>query len=671
MSGTQDDNLTIEGILPALRRWRSSPAKAVAADSICVSMVDADASAASGVALRNACDRNQMRRSDSGLPIRVVLHKSDFELPSLSSDESYRLSISPDGCELAAPEIWGALHGITTLSQLLSSGGLPCGIIEDSPGLAWRGVMLDPARRFLPVRLLEQTIDAMALLKLNVLHLHLSDDQGCRFRSERYPAIASADASYSTEQLTGLVGFAAERGVRIVAELDVPGHASALTAGYPQWGMTPTDEPGKPSNRFGVHRECLNVARPQVRQAVEELFLELADIFGDECLHIGGDEVSTRAWADDAVVSDFMDSAGLSDVAELQSHFNRDLIEHIRRLGRRGVVWDEALANNLPGNTIVQAWRGVTALERALHAGHDAILSAPYYLDLLFPLDVHTRFRPDAPIAELLSREDELRSDARLAHIADGMAWTDHWRELPNAEPTRERGKLLGAEACLWGELVDADVLPTRLWSRMVGLADLFWRPREELVGTWRGRQATGLELLRTCLAAGIDSDVPGAPSPPETQEFYSWLEPVKWYARLLGADALNARLMGTEMPQARPYKADTQLNTLADFLPPESREAWRLDEVVDDFIAGKRGAREALTDIAVRWSDLAQTCQVPSYLQPLLARLGVAGDAIQRKLAGEVLDLSDIAIAAHTPEGEYMLSIAPALHRLTDEWPT
>ncbi len=608
------------------------------------------------------------------LPLHISLGTDSVSKLEMRSDESYTISIRAHRIDLFAPQIWGALRGLASIVQLMGIHDVPCGVIEDSPGLAWRGVMLDPARHFLPLSLLEQTIDAMALFKLNVLHLHLSDDQGCRFRSERYPAIASRDGSYTPAELSSLVEFAAERGVRIVAELDVPGHVSALVAGYPQWGMTPSDQPGEPSNRFGVHRECLNVARPQVRQAVNELFEEFAQIFGDECLHIGGDEVSTRAWADDAVVADYLTTQGLAGVSELQPHFNSELIEHIQRLGRRVVVWDEALHDSLPDGTIVQAWRGVTALERALHSGHDAILSAPYYLDLFFPLDAHTRFRPDASIDALLRAEDDLRRDPRLAHIADGMAWTDHWRALPDGEAVVERGRLLGAEACLWGELVDADVLPTRLWSRMVCLADLFWRPRDEPATNWRKRQAIGIDLLRDTLGYefGLDA-VPaseGYLAQPAVREFAAWLEPVKWYARLLGADALNARLMGTEMPQARPYQADTPLNTLADFLPPESHAAWRLDELVAKFVDGHAGAPDELAAVAAAWTELARWCDVPMELQSLLALLGEAGDVVQRKLAGEAVTLADIALRAHEPSGEYMLSIAPALRRLNDEWP-
>ncbi|MCR9279911.1 MAG: family 20 glycosylhydrolase [Pseudomonadaceae bacterium] len=611
------------------------------------------------------------RAGANRLPLHVSLAADSVSRLEMTSDENYTISIRAHRIDLSAPQIWGALRGLATIVQLLGIHDVPCGVIEDSPVLAWRGVMLDPARRFLPIALLEQTIDAMALCKLNVLHLHLSDDQGCRFRSERYPAIASKDASYSSEQLSGLVELAASRGVRVIAELDVPGHVSALTAGYPQWGMMPTDEPGEPSRRFGVHRECLNVARPQVRQAVEELFEELAQIFSDECIHIGGDEVSTRAWSEDATVADYLHSEGLSDVAELQPHFNRDLIEKLGKLGRRSIAWDEALADNLPQRTIIQAWRGASALERALHAGHDAILSAPYYLDLFYPLDVHTRFRPDAPVAELLSLEDELRADPRLSHIASGMAWTDHWRELPVTEPASKRGRLLGAEACLWGELVDADVLPARLWSRMVALADLFWRPRGDEVATWRTRQAEGADRMKRVL--GIDwTEPPGTLAAhglvsPESQEFAGWLEPVKWYARLLGEDALNARLMGTEMPQARPYTAETALTSLADVLPTESTAAWRLDEIVSNYIHRRDGAREELALVASRFSELAQTAEVPEYLQPLLVRLGQVGDAVSRLLNGDRTGITSVTIAAQTPEGEYMLAVAPALLRLSN----
>jgi hexosaminidase len=598
------------------------------------------------------------------VPLVIDVAEAGSAFPALDDDERYRLEIDSGGIVIAAPAEWGALRALTTLAQLWLDGLPPAPqVIEDRPRFPWRGLMLDPARHFLPLDVLLRTVDGMALFKLNVLHLHLSDDQGFRFASRRYPELASAE-HYSRAELGRLVAYAADLGIRVVPELDVPGHAAAWLGAHPEWG----NRAPAPTRRFGVHRECLDPTRPAVRDAVAALFGELAEVFPDAYVHLGGDEVHPDWWSGDPAIEDFMAGHGLADVADLQAWFTGFVAERLEELGRIPLGWDEVLHRRLPAGVAVQAWRGATARDRALDAGHDCVLSAPYYLDLFYPADVHYGFDPAADAAELLAREDALLADPRFEHVARGMAWTRQWREVgPPRAPASRPGRLLGAEACLWSELVDPAVLDLRLWSRMPALAERFWSPPgEPHDSALRSRLATaqrwlapwcGIDLARArragLSAAGVDQT---------WLPLVDALEPVKWYGRLLGETALAARLAGREMPQARPYDADTPLNRPVDFLPPESLVTGTLLSAIEGEMAGDASARQRLRELAAGWQALP--ADPPEELAAAAAAL--------RELGACLLGLLDGALApaaaraqfrqAARPRGEYLLAPAPLL---------
>jgi len=610
--------------------------------------------------------RQHAARRDGAAEVELVIDVAEAGCshPALDDDERYRLEIGAAAIHIAAPAEWGALRALSTLAQLWL-GGVPPGpqVIEDQPRFSWRGLMLDPARHFLPLDVLLRTLDAMALFKLNVLHLHLSDDQGFRFGSRRFPELTSAE-HYSRTELERLVVYAGDLGIRVVPELDVPGHAAAWLAAHPEWG----NRPPVPSRRFGVHQECLDPTRSAVRDAVAALFGEIAEVFPDAYVHLGGDEVHPDWWSGDPRIAAFMAGRGLADVADLQAWFTGCVAAVLEGLGRVPLGWDEVLHRRLPAGVAVQAWRGATARDRALEAGHDCVLSAPYYLDLFYPADVHYGFDPAAAETELLAREDALLDDPRFAHVAGGMAWTRQWREEgPAGDPACRPGRLLGAEACLWSELVDPAVLDLRLWSRMPALAERFWSPPAELnPATLRDRLAAaqrwldpwcGIDLEAARLAGLAAAGVDGT-----WQPLIDALEPVKWYRRLLGETALAARLAGREMPKARPYDADTPLNRPVDFLPPEAPVTGALLTAVEGEATGDPVARQRLRELAARWQALP--AGPPGELTVPAAAL--------RKLGACVLELLDGRLApaaarsrierAAGPWGEYLLAPVPLL---------
>lgn len=498
-------------------------------------------------------------------------------LPSVSMDESYGLNLADGVISLSSNTAWGAMRGLATLAQLARHRQLFAGLtIEDSPRFPWRGLLLDVARHFFPVQSLKSVVDGLAALKMNVLHLHLSDDQACRFPSAAYPKLAS-DEHYSIDELHGLVRYAADRGVRVIPELDMPGHVTSWLTAYPEWGSEPTT----PSLRFGVHQACLNPLNESVYDAIAILLSELAEVFPDDYVHVGGDEVSSAWWRRDPVIAAYLEDHGMT-THDLQNAFLVRVCAMVRKLGKQPIGWDEILHPDMP-DCVVQNWRGATTRDRALALSKPTLVSAPYYLDLHYPADIHYGFDPETPQSQWLEQEDALQGDPRLRHVADGIEWTKQWRVGKSNFAGEVAGEVnvMGGEACLWAELVDPTVLATRLWSRLPAVAERLWSPASctDVDSMYRRLQACWLSLpedpeltaRRKLHEMGFDED---------QISLLALLEPVKWYGRLLGEQALRARLAGSEMPKARPYQADTPLDRVADFLPPESMSARRLDEL-------------------------------------------------------------------------------------------
>ena len=574
-------------------------------------------------------------------------------LPALGDDESYRLVVDAAGAHIEAPEEWGVLRAFATLAQLaqVDGGGgfLPAVAIEDAPRFGWRGLMIDVARHFISLPALKRTLDAMAFHKLNVLHLHLSDDQAFRFRGDAHPELATAAGHYTRRELSALVREAAARGIRVVPELDVPGHVASWLVAHPEWGLGAI--PAAPSRRFGVHGCCLNPDHPGAMRAVAALFGELAETFPDRHAHFGGDEVQL---------------AGHGDVAALQARFNARVTQTLKRLGKTPMAWDEALHPELPRDVTIQCWRGSTALARALAAGFDAVLSAPYYLDLALPADAHYRVDPATGVGAGIA------ADPRFAHVSAGIerlerAWsTPAMPPLPDAA---ERGTVLGGEACMWTELVTDDLLDGRVWGRMPAIAERFWSPRPgvadaaaiedmyvRLAGNQRQLARAGVLDLDAARRAGLSRLGLSGADIDALAPLIDALEPVKWYARLLGPAALKRRMEGVgEAGAERPYDADARLDRIVDVIAPESLAARAL----------ATAGRQALRAVAAGWRRQRQAFLLRRAKVPAIAELDAASAALVElaALLERHLEGGAVAVPARLtkPFGEYML--APAQH--------
>jgi hexosaminidase len=318
--------------------------------------------------------------------IRIDIAKKVKPQPLPDSDESYTLKVDADGAIISANTRFGALRGMETLLQLIQNGpentAIPWVTIEDAPRFPWRGLLLDSARHFIPLNDIKRQIDGMAAAKLNVLHWHLTDDQGWRFTSKRYPKLtqlASDGQFYTPEQMREIVRYAADRGIRVVPEIDMPGHASAIAVAYPELMSAPG--PYEMERHWGVLKPVLDPTKEATYTFAEAMVSELAAIFPDPYLHIGGDEVDDTQWKQNTAIQKFMRDNKLADSHALQAYFNRKLETILEKHHRQMVGWDEIFHPDLPKSILIQSWQGQDALGQVAEKGYKGILSTGFYLD--------------------------------------------------------------------------------------------------------------------------------------------------------------------------------------------------------------------------------------------------------------------------------------------------
>jgi len=259
--------------------------------------------------------------------------------------------------------------------------------IEDRPRYPWRGLMIDVSRHWMPKEVILRNLDAMAAVKLNVLHLHLSDDQGFRVESRLFPRLhqaASGGHYYTQSDIRDIVTYAADRGIRVVPEFDLPAHATSWLVAYPELGSG--TGPYALAREYGIHDATLDPTREEVYEFLDHFFGEMARLFPDAYVHIGGDEVSGKThWNTNARIQQFMRDHRVQGNRALQGYFNRRMQVILASHGRAMVGWDEILDDSLPQRILIQAWRSQESLFEAVNRGFGAILSAGWYLDQKLP----------------------------------------------------------------------------------------------------------------------------------------------------------------------------------------------------------------------------------------------------------------------------------------------
>ena len=321
------------------------------------------------------------------------------EIQNVDEDESYSLEITPQSAHLHAATDVGAMRGLETVLQLLQSDGqswwLPSVSIKDSPRFRWRGLMIDCSRHFEPVGVIERTLDGMAAVKMNVFHWHLSDDQGFRIESKIYPKLTEdgSDGMYYTQdEAREVVAYARSLGIRVVPEFDMPGHSTSWVVGYPE--LASGKGPFSIERHFGVFDPVMDPTRESTYIFLDKFIGEMADIFPDAYLHIGGDENNGVEWKHNPQIQAFMKAHSLKDTAALQNYFNQRLLEILTKHHKKMIGWDEIFTPGLPKDVMVQSWRGFDSLAAGAKQGYSGILSAGYYLDHMDSAATHYRVDP-------------------------------------------------------------------------------------------------------------------------------------------------------------------------------------------------------------------------------------------------------------------------------------
>jgi hexosaminidase len=307
--------------------------------------------------------------------------------PSIHDDESYHLSITKKNIRLTANSETGILYGLESILQLVKEEDgkwiLPELELNDKPRYAWRGLMIDVCRHWIPKDVILRNLEAMATLKMNVLHWHLTEYQGFRIESKTYPKLhelGSGGNYYTQEDIKEVIDFAALRGIRVLPEFDLPGHSTSWFIGYPELASAPG--PYALDTVFGVLKPVMNPTKDLLYNFLDGFIKEMAGLFPEEYIHIGGDEVIPDHWNENVEIQNFMNKNGMKDYHELQAYFNQRLHGILTLHGKKMVGWDEIIHPDLPKEEIVvQSWRNDVALMEAVKGGNKAVLSFGYYLD--------------------------------------------------------------------------------------------------------------------------------------------------------------------------------------------------------------------------------------------------------------------------------------------------
>ncbi len=436
--------------------------------------------------------------------------------PASADPESYRLVVTESGATLSAPKPAGLLLGLQTIRQLLPPElerevrlqspwkgaaaptaastpaapvrwAIPAVEIEDAPRFRYRGVLLDVARYYYPPEFIEKVIDLLALYKLNTLHLHLTDDQGWRLEIKKYPRLTQIGAwrretilgqnfrpyigdgtphggFYTQDQMRDIVAYAAARHVTVIPEIEMPGHAQAALAAYPE--LSCTGGPYEVSTVWGMHEE-IYCPSERTFAFLEDVLVEVMRLFPSKYIHIGGDEVPKKQWKESAVAQEVIRREGIAGEEELQSYFVRRIERFLLAHGRRLIGWDEILEGGLAPEATVMSWRGTEGGIEAARQGHDVIMTPTNrtYFD----------YYQGCPAGEPLAIGGFVPLDSVYA-----------FEPIPDELPPEQAARVLGAQGNVWTEYIPTPArVEYMLLPRMLALSEVLWSPKE--ARSWRG----------------------------------------------------------------------------------------------------------------------------------------------------------------------------------------
>ena len=404
------------------------------------------------LALQTGIPLSEVLRDPSHAKLVIRCDSPGEPIQKLGEDESYRLEVTAQQARLSAANPLGILHGLATFLQLVEPGPasfvVPAVVIEDKPRFPWRGLHIDVSRHWMPLEVVKRNLDGMAAVKLNVFHWHLSDDQGFRIESQRYPKLQEqgSDGNYYTQnQVREVIAYARDRGIRVVPEFDMPGHATSWFVGYPALASGPG--PYSIERKFGIFDPAMDPSREATYEFLDGFIGEMTALFPDAFFHIGGDEVNGEQWKKTAHIQAFMNDHRIKDNHDLQAYFTKQVQRIVAKHGKRTEGWDEVLAAELPKDIVIQSWQGQKPLAEAARQGYSGILSAGYYLDHMEP-------------ASTLYQVDPLEQETA-------------------ALTAEEKSRILGGEVCMWSEYVSPENVDSRIWPRTAAVAERFWSPQE------------------------------------------------------------------------------------------------------------------------------------------------------------------------------------------------
>lgn len=466
----------------------------------------------------------------------------DFAFEDGLDAEEYRIRVDASGVHITASEPAGAFCAAVTVTQLLPAAVNRRGrigvqdwriegvSIEDAPRFGWRGVMLDVARHFMPKSDVMRFIDLAARHKLNVLHFHLTDDQGWRIEIKRYPRLTevggwrteSQDGAarevggdgrphggfYTQDDLREIVAYAADRFVTVVPEIDIPGHARAIVTAYPELAVSDVeDEEHAVWTRWGINETVLNIEESTV-QFFRNVFDEVMDVFPAAYIGVGGDEAKKVQWEQSASTAARMTELGLANADEVQSWFIHQLDDHLTAAGRRLFGWDEILEGGLAPGATIASWRGLRGAVAAAKSGHD-VVACP---DDKVYLDYRESEHPGepTPVGPVLTVEDVYA-----------------FEPVPESLTPEEALHVIGGQANIWTEHMDtARVVDYHAFPRLCALAEVVWHRGERDFTAFSERLEAHLPVLE---ALGVEyrradgprpwQERPDAPGRPTTLE--------------------------------------------------------------------------------------------------------------------------------------------------------
>lgn len=527
-------------------------------------------------------------RWSGGSDIAIHVADANATRPRLHDDESYTLNVDGSHVTIDAKTLFGAYRGIATLVQLAQPTGtgwvLPPVQINDSPRFPWRGLMLDSGRHFLPVDTVLRTLDGMASVKLNVFHFHLSEDQGFRVESKRFPRLqelGSEGQYYTQDEIRRIVAYATARGIRVVPEFDIPGHSTSWFVGYPELASVQRDY--KVDHTFGVKDPAFDPTRESTYKFLDEFFGEMATLFPDEYVHIGGDESNGKDWKSNPKIVAYMKDHHIADTHALQAYFSKRVQEILKKHGKKVVGWDEILHPDLPSDVVVHVWHKADFVANSAKQGHLAFFSQPWYLDHNYSA------------AQIYAADP----------IPSGSDLTDSQKKL-----------ILGGEACMWGEHITYDTIDSRIWPRAAVVAERLWSPqglrdtkdmyRRERVEELR-LDAMGMQHL-TGANRRLRHIAQEAEPAPAFRAFIDTLEMPEFHER--------SRLV-------RPT-TQTPMTNLVDALPPDPPLKSEFAELVDTYLNGKNAAerdaaRNRLNGLFKSWVQLSPELDRYAATRPVL----------------------------------------------------